>query len=306
MQKRWVVILNKSPKGPLTETEVKTLIDQKFLRLNDLAFEVAPDNSQATTDWKLLWQFPEFNRRGLTTNDAAKKAPPTPSPEPTPAAAERRVEVPPEEQKRRALQALPEDLAAINPEDLVTRKRVQPMSLDEPLTETSLPGERRSFPMAPVLAVGGGLFLVVLWLTFGGSSTPQSRSTASGTTAPPTLERPLNAARPPNKPGAPPHFQKNPVVVRPPTTPQQPAAPAAREGNPFQLNPGDRGSQDTGRMDYGDPSVFDEDEEEDGKVLEEPAFKDKSRRRNRRGNASADEGNTDAPPTNDEEPSEEF
>ena len=61
---RWIVLLNISPKGPLTEEEIRTLLEQGVLRRNDLAYLLAADAGTKTpTEWKLLWQFPEFDRR---------------------------------------------------------------------------------------------------------------------------------------------------------------------------------------------------------------------------------------------------
>ena len=62
--KKWVVLLNKVPRGPLAEHEVIALLDEGHLRPNDMAYEVPPDAvagiEKQTAQWKLLWQFPEF------------------------------------------------------------------------------------------------------------------------------------------------------------------------------------------------------------------------------------------------------
>lgn len=61
---RWIVLLNKSPKGPLSKEEIEALLEKKILRRNDIAYLVPTDSDAKTpTEWKLLWQFPQFDRR---------------------------------------------------------------------------------------------------------------------------------------------------------------------------------------------------------------------------------------------------
>lgn len=112
-QKQWVVLLNKVPKGPLSEEEVKTLLNQGILRLNDVAYRVMAESQPEAgrPEWKLLWQYDEFNRRKVE-----KAVPDVPTGE-----FERRKKVPPEEIRRQALTDLPPDLMEIAPEDLLPR-----------------------------------------------------------------------------------------------------------------------------------------------------------------------------------------
>jgi hypothetical protein len=113
-QNRWVVLLNRSPKGPLTEEEVKTLLSQGMLRQNDIAYQVAAEGEdKGKSEWKLLWQFPEFNRRQPEPNK--------PKPPVNRSISDRRQKTPPEEIKKKALAELPPDLMEITPEDLLPR-----------------------------------------------------------------------------------------------------------------------------------------------------------------------------------------
>lgn len=58
--KKWFLILNKSPRGPFFEHEIKELLQQGLIRHNDLAllFEEGVQGN-----WKFLWQYPEFDSR---------------------------------------------------------------------------------------------------------------------------------------------------------------------------------------------------------------------------------------------------
>ena len=39
---RWIVLIDKTPRGPLSEEDVRTLIEQKIIRANDLASKIEP------------------------------------------------------------------------------------------------------------------------------------------------------------------------------------------------------------------------------------------------------------------------
>ncbi len=149
-ESRWVVLLNKSPKGPLTESEVKALLENGILRPNDAGFQVSEGTGEnPVSDWKLLWQFPEFDRR---RNEPTE--PPSPAPKPPEAAGagsgkaeERRRQMPPEEAKKRLMEILPTDLAAINPEDLLSHPTRGPARFDR--AELELGAGASSAPEAP-------------------------------------------------------------------------------------------------------------------------------------------------------------
>lgn len=111
-QSTWVVLINKSPKGPLTEFEIRSLIEQGVLRVNDVAFRV--DNTQkGQAEWKFLWQFVEFDRRrNETPEDRAVRE--------AKFAEERRkaAAAPPD-----VTHVLPEELLNISPEELIVRSK---------------------------------------------------------------------------------------------------------------------------------------------------------------------------------------
>jgi hypothetical protein len=86
-QNRWILLINKTPRGPLTELEVKTLLRDGHVRINDIAFKLSPENPKLQSEWKFLWQFAEFDRRRHDRQGAA--APP------------KQLEVPVKESERR-------------------------------------------------------------------------------------------------------------------------------------------------------------------------------------------------------------
>ena len=107
---RWILLLNKSPKGPLSEEEIRALLTQGIVRRNDIAYLIPPPgDNKAQTEWKLLWQFPQFDRRG--DQPAVKKPMET---------AERRIE-PAVDPRTEAFTQIPQDLLNIAPEDLLPK-----------------------------------------------------------------------------------------------------------------------------------------------------------------------------------------
>jgi hypothetical protein len=134
---RWIVLLNKSPKGPLSEEEIRALLAKSIVRRNDIAYLIPPPgDNKAQTEWKLLWQFPEFDRRG--DESVTKK---------TEDISERRIE-PVVDPRAKALTEIPIDLLNIAPEDLLPRSTGLGFNLDrEPQEISETPVEPR-----PVLA----------------------------------------------------------------------------------------------------------------------------------------------------------
>ncbi|MFM8270470.1 MAG: hypothetical protein ACKN9V_09810, partial [Pseudomonadota bacterium] len=68
-QSQWVILINKSPRGPFVETEIKELLQKGTLRHNDLAFLVPETPGQEKAQWKFLWQFVEFDSRAQEKNN---------------------------------------------------------------------------------------------------------------------------------------------------------------------------------------------------------------------------------------------
>jgi hypothetical protein len=163
--KRWIVLINKSPKGPLSEDDIRSLLQQNVLRRNDIAYLLPDDpDSKSPTEWKLLWQFPEFDRRREDT--------------PAPVTQERIVTA--EERRRKenelkaqkaALGELPADLLNISPEDLIPRiSPLSPTNEKAPLLEAGSAARDASESTlwarlwhrpARVLGAAGALSLVV-------------------------------------------------------------------------------------------------------------------------------------------------
>ncbi len=123
---KWIVLISKVPSGPFSIDEVRELLRTKAIRSNDVAFRYMDGQPKNNSGWKLLWQFPEFDRRSstpaVTISTERRKIPPV---VPTPA-------------QIHAL--LPEELSSIRPEDLVPSPKKTPLS--EPLHETSFTDEK--------------------------------------------------------------------------------------------------------------------------------------------------------------------
>jgi hypothetical protein len=161
--KQWIVLIGKSPKGPLNEEEIRDLLAQKVIRTNDIAYQL-PESTElkAPTEWKLLWQYPEFDRR---------KESPSNSPQ-----AERRKKEP----SLAALTELPAELLNISPEDLLPRsssaQAFEKASEDAPAIRRSLRDRllgNRSF--SPTLGFAGLSAIclgVTLWLWSSPTSVP--------------------------------------------------------------------------------------------------------------------------------------
>lgn len=162
---RWIVLIQKRPSGPFTTEEVQALFSQNSIRTNDIAFKFREGDPKNNSGWKLLWQFPEFDRREefkTTTN-----APPQ-----IPQLHDRRVPTSETTAQERVRSVLPEDLAAITPEDLIVSTRKsgvfyeQEASIPVQDTETGIlstsDGRKPVFP--PWL--GLGFVFVVVGLFF--------------------------------------------------------------------------------------------------------------------------------------------
>ena len=148
----WVILLNKSPRGPFSEGEVLNLIEQKLVRPNDMGLLIS---GTSKSNWNLLKTYPEFKGAfegqgssvplsGIptpTAEEGSYNRKPTPAPE---------------------LSELPD----IKPEDLIPRttRNVFENRLDEAAVEAmqELPSLRRDSPfgllkrLSPLL----GLFLL--------------------------------------------------------------------------------------------------------------------------------------------------
>lgn len=62
---KWIVLIDKTPRGPLEKEEIDLLIQQGVIRRNDLAILVDRPGEKAS--WNFLWTFPEFDRRKRDT-----------------------------------------------------------------------------------------------------------------------------------------------------------------------------------------------------------------------------------------------
>lgn len=114
MGKHWIVLVNKSPRGPLSYEEVSTLLAEKILKRTDLALQVTENSQEEKSEWKFLWQYPEFDLRTQGQK---------PTDPPGSVKTERRVTRNPTDLKAKVAESIPEEIAMINPEDLVVSAR---------------------------------------------------------------------------------------------------------------------------------------------------------------------------------------
>jgi hypothetical protein len=237
---RWVVLLQKAPRGPLTRDEVRALIDQGLLRMNDLAMEITdPESGAARTkaDWKLLWQFPEFNRR-----IGERRKPDTPDAA-IPAGAEKRQrsdrrapELSPEEQRRRILEDLPPEIAAISPSDLAMRSLKAPIRTpsEEEVRSTPTPESKEASP-APrwsrLAAISGGAVAAVLVI-----GVLATRAPRPAPTAPSNARESASASAPSPRAGRAGLSRAPSRIVRPPTHRLSTGLPTGGELRPFDIS----------------------------------------------------------------------
>jgi hypothetical protein len=142
-QKRWVVLINRAPKGPLTEEEIHTLLTQGVIRRNDIAYRVGEEGPKSASEWKILWQFPEFDRRFQEGNEKSEKKEPT-----TLGTPERRQSPDPAEIAQKKLTEVPLDLYEITPEELIPKSTGLSvnLSLEKPIDfiDTPIPPQPRA------------------------------------------------------------------------------------------------------------------------------------------------------------------
>ena len=112
MGNHWIVLINRSPRGPLTFEEVSTLLKDNVIKRTDLALQISLENKEGKSDWKFLWQYSEFDLRNK--NDSAESSPKNKT-------LEYNRRSPSNENKLKAeiSAILPDEIAMINPEDLV-------------------------------------------------------------------------------------------------------------------------------------------------------------------------------------------
>ncbi|MFM8314812.1 MAG: hypothetical protein ACKOA8_11050, partial [Deltaproteobacteria bacterium] len=144
MGKHWIVLVNKAPKGPLSLEEVKSLLAEKIINRTDLALEVIEDSAEKKTEWKFLWQYPEFDLRLQNAQANPSKTNSTPTPE------NRRNSLSEEQLKSKVSQALPEEFALINPEDLVLTQKKNKFREPKTLELSSNDDGVDSLPYTPI------------------------------------------------------------------------------------------------------------------------------------------------------------
>lgn len=108
--KKWVVLVDKSPRGPFTQEEINDLLKQQLLKRNDLAFLISDPSQSEGGAWKFLWQFSCFDLR----QNENKVPPPA-------AVLEKRKEKTEAELLTSLQDSIPVDLKSIEIEELIVR-----------------------------------------------------------------------------------------------------------------------------------------------------------------------------------------
>ncbi len=152
MGNHWIVLINRSPRGPLTFEEVSTLLKDNVIKRTDLALQISLENKESKSDWKFLWQYSEFDLRDK--NDSAESSPKNKT-------LEYNRRSPSNENKLKAeiSAILPDEIAMINPEDLVIsnqRNRIREGSSPLILGDE---GIREDIPSAPKAEGSGWRYL---------------------------------------------------------------------------------------------------------------------------------------------------
>ncbi len=161
MGKHWIVLVNKSPRGPLTFEEVSTLLSEKILSRTDLALKVTENSEEEKSEWKFLWQYPEFDLREKSSN---------PGSDISKGIEEKRASLDSKEVKAKAIESLPDAIAMINPEDLIiSGKKNKLKTINSFFTESTQDGVDILPYTSPNSRKGGwGYAVLVSLLVVGG------------------------------------------------------------------------------------------------------------------------------------------
>lgn len=121
--RRWIVLIDRVPRGPLLKNEIDVLIKEGIIRRNDLAMQVEALDPQTESAWKFLWQYSEFDRRkGISES--------TPSQSQAAQTPDRRAK-PNSTVDPFSADLLPDAILKITPEELVLRASPVPSTRDE-------------------------------------------------------------------------------------------------------------------------------------------------------------------------------
>lgn len=156
MGKRWIVLIDKTPRGPLSEGEIRALLSQGIIRTNDVAYQVSDEPTAQKAEWKFLWQFDEFDRR------RGVQQPKFP-------VLERRTPRADAEIEKEKEAILPQELSSIQPEDLVYHSTSTPDEKKGPLhlVDNSIPDDAPRFNTAPFFDWKWTLGLIPMFLLVG-------------------------------------------------------------------------------------------------------------------------------------------
>jgi len=212
-EQKWVVLIQKKPRGPFTEHEINRLLDEGIVSRTDLAIRIDSTDSTMASQWRLLWQFREFDRR---VNEEKINA--------APAVVERREEALPTVISKKIEAILPEELHQIAPEDLIPKvskndpfiAKTEKLELPRLVKENTKAPHRYRF-MYALLALSLVIFLGVriLYSFWGNTKTLETKEIEAVQSVPPPPSSAVRQRPESSLPRAP-----IPEVVREPLPPQ--------------------------------------------------------------------------------------
>jgi hypothetical protein len=277
---QWIVLIEKVPRGPLSQSDIELLIERGVVRRNDLAMQVASIDGKHESAWKFIWQYTPFDRRrNQTATPAANAKPPAPQPERRKMVDPKTLSEPPK------VTELPDEILNITPEELILKARPAPTShreesvddasppvRKEPVTYSSNPGGRGSgrwaFALSSVLGI-----VAISFLFF-----PKKRADlGSFTTTPPKVADPVSQGG--LSTGGPLSGTVQPMkrqLTGGPAAPPPPAMPAPRiRDNASSANPLDNGviPETAPPEGFDDPEMLEQQAEEAEAARAKPAIK---------------------------------
>ena len=177
------------------------LLEKGLVGRNDLAIQVTESGQKkAQADWKLLWQFPEFDRRSDAPEGVSQPI----------VAQERREPISISDVKKRVQEELPTEILNLAPEDLIPKTtgptQVQLQNLESLARPESSPSTENSSPNKFFWMVGASVAMVgVASLFLGRGPSTQTSTDMTGPSmemALPEIEEPTAPVERAASPGA--------------------------------------------------------------------------------------------------------
>jgi hypothetical protein len=288
LQKQWIVLLNKTPRGPFSASEIHSLISQKVIRHNDVAYLIPEDNNSERASWKFLWQFDEFDSRKNEKNN------------PPPAAVlEKRTSKTEAEIVAQVAEQVPLDLQSIRAEDLIVRtaspvrREVAPQreSKQREVASFSQKFERPSIASGSLSALFALVAFVSLgWLGYGKYKDWTANPSREVSSNNDSKEKGTKRAMAPVEKGVP--RARNTAAMRPPAPIKPITPPQARDRGEINQEERRRLHQEELRREAEERERAAQQEEKEPEASEEDSGEDSGSKRKKPTRNTADEEST--------------